>query len=80
MTWLKQHNPAINWKKKEVTFNSKYCRETCLGHSLATFIYSLGYQSKEPLITLPMTNCYYISAAAFYCIVYRKGWTVAVAS
>ena len=27
-----------------------------------------------------MTNCYYISAAAFYRIIYRKGWTVTTAS
>jgi len=27
-----------------------------------------------------MTNCYHVSAAAFYRIAHRKGWTVAVAS
>ena len=43
INWLKQHNPTINWKKREITFNSKYCRETCLGYSLAASIYSLGY-------------------------------------
>jgi len=58
---------------KKVTFNSKYYRETYLGYSLATSIYSLGYQPKEPLITLPITNYHYISAAAFYRIAYRKG-------
>jgi hypothetical protein len=79
MTWLEQHNPAINWKKREVTFNFKYCREICLRHSLTTSIYSLGYQLKEPLITPFITNCHYISAAAFYCIACRKGWTIAAA-
>jgi len=63
-----------------VTFNSNYYRETCLGHSLATFTYSLGYQPKEPLITPPTTNCYYISAAAFYHIARRKSWVVTAAS
>jgi hypothetical protein len=43
INWLKQHNPIINWKKREVTFNSDYYRETCLGHSLAAFTYSPGY-------------------------------------
>ena len=76
MNWLKQYNPIINWKKREVTFNFNYCRETYLGYSLATSTYSPGYQPKEPLITLPITNCYYISAAAFYCIVRRKIWTI----
>jgi len=27
-----------------------------------------------------MTNCYHVSAAAFYCIVRRKSWVVIVAS
>jgi len=80
MNWLEQHNPAIDWKKREVTFNSKYCRETCLGHGLAASIYSPGYQPKEPLITPPTTNCHHVSAPAFYRIARRKGWTVAAAS
>jgi len=63
-----------------VTFNSDYCRETCLGYSLAASTYSLGYQPKEPLITLPTTNCYHVSAAAFYCIARRKSWVVIAAS
>jgi len=62
-----------------VTFNSNYCRETYLGHSLAASTYSLGYQPKEPLITLPITNCYHVSAAAFYCIARRKSWVVTAA-
>ena len=78
INWLKQYNPAIDWKKK--TFNSKYCKETCLRHSLTTFIYSPGYQPKEPLIIPLTTNCHYISAAAFYCMAHKKGWTVTAVS
>ena len=63
-----------------MTFNSNYCRETCLGHSLAVSTYSLGYQPKEPLITLSTTNYYYVSAVAFYYIVQKRGQATAVAS
>jgi len=63
-----------------VTFNSNYCRETCLGHSLAASTYSLGYQPKEPLITPPTTNCYHVSAVAFYRIAQRKSWVIIAAS
>jgi len=63
-----------------VTFNFNYYRETCLGHSLAASTYSLKYQPKEPLITPPITNYYYVSAAAFYHIARRKSWVVTAAS
>ncbi|QRV96463.1 Retrotransposable element Tf2 protein [Ceratobasidium sp. AG-Ba] len=33
MSWLKCHNPAIEWKKGWVTFNSKYCKDNCLHHA-----------------------------------------------
>ncbi|QRV99192.1 Transposon Tf2-11 polyprotein [Ceratobasidium sp. AG-Ba] len=33
MSWLKCHNPAIEWKKGWVTFNSEYCRDNCLHHA-----------------------------------------------
>ncbi|QRV99189.1 Transposon Ty3-G Gag-Pol polyprotein [Ceratobasidium sp. AG-Ba] len=33
MSWLKCHNPAIEWKKGWVTFNSEYCRNNCLHHA-----------------------------------------------
>ena len=69
---LKQHNPTINQKKKEVTFNYKYYRETCLRHSPTTSIYSPGYQPKRPLISPPITSCCYINTITFYRITYRK--------
>ncbi|KEP45803.1 putative Transposon Tf2-1 polyprotein, partial [Rhizoctonia solani 123E] len=29
-SWLKIHNPAIDWKKHELRFNSPHCSENCL--------------------------------------------------
>ncbi|QRV96370.1 Transposon Ty3-G Gag-Pol polyprotein [Ceratobasidium sp. AG-Ba] len=33
MSWLKCHNPTIEWKKGWVTFNSEYCKDNCLQHA-----------------------------------------------
>ncbi|QRV84484.1 Transposon Ty3-G Gag-Pol polyprotein [Ceratobasidium sp. AG-Ba] len=33
MSWLKCHNPAIEWQKGWVTFNLEYCRNNCLHHT-----------------------------------------------
>ncbi|QRV82688.1 Retrotransposable element Tf2 protein [Ceratobasidium sp. AG-Ba] len=33
MSWLKRHNPAINWDKKSLVFSSQYCSEHCLNIS-----------------------------------------------
>ncbi|KDN34722.1 hypothetical protein RSAG8_12196, partial [Rhizoctonia solani AG-8 WAC10335] len=30
MSWLKKHNPTIDWPNKRVTFNSPYCSNTCI--------------------------------------------------
>ncbi|QRV83051.1 Transposon Tf2-1 polyprotein [Ceratobasidium sp. AG-Ba] len=30
MSWLKRHNPAIDWDKKSLVFSSRYCAEHCL--------------------------------------------------
>ena len=30
MPWLKKHNPAINWDKEQISFNSERCTEVCL--------------------------------------------------
>ena len=40
---LNNTTPPLTKKKREVTFNSKYYKETYLGYSLVIFIYSLGY-------------------------------------
>ncbi|QRW25063.1 Transposon Tf2-7 polyprotein [Rhizoctonia solani] len=33
MSWLKLHNPTIDWPNKRITFNSQYCNNTCLSVS-----------------------------------------------
>lgn len=33
MTWLKTHNPAIDWKEDRITFSSTYCATNCLSKS-----------------------------------------------
>ncbi|QRW24773.1 Transposon Tf2-7 polyprotein [Rhizoctonia solani] len=33
MSWLKLHNPTIDWPNKRITFNSHYCNNTCLSVS-----------------------------------------------
>ncbi|QRV84413.1 Transposon Ty3-G Gag-Pol polyprotein [Ceratobasidium sp. AG-Ba] len=33
MSWLKRHNPAIDWDKKSLVFSSRYCSENCLNIS-----------------------------------------------
>jgi hypothetical protein len=30
MSWLRKHNPTIEWSAKRVTFDSSYCSNTCL--------------------------------------------------
>ena len=40
---LNNTTPPLTKKKREVTFNFKYYKETYLGYNLAAFIYSLGY-------------------------------------
>lgn len=29
--WLRHHNPYIDWKANSITFNTRFCHETCLG-------------------------------------------------
>ena len=45
LKWAGLNNTTLllTKKKREVTFNFKYCRETCLGYSLAVSIYFLEY-------------------------------------
>ncbi|QRW03989.1 Transposon Ty3-G Gag-Pol polyprotein [Ceratobasidium sp. AG-Ba] len=33
MSWLKRHNPAIDWDKKSLVFSSRYCSKHCLNIS-----------------------------------------------
>ncbi|QRW23764.1 Transposon Tf2-7 polyprotein [Rhizoctonia solani] len=33
MSWLKLHNPTIDWPNKRITFNSQHCNNSCLSIS-----------------------------------------------
>jgi len=30
MSWLRKHNPTIDWNEKRITFNSEQCTTWCL--------------------------------------------------
>lgn len=63
--WLKKHNPAIDWKKDQLTFSSRECAEECLPGNIHVF----GKHSRVSTAVPPLTNSTpqirEISAAAF---------------
>ncbi|KAI3638678.1 hypothetical protein MIR68_003176 [Amoeboaphelidium protococcarum] len=45
MSWLKQHNPLIDWIQEKVTFNSDFCVINCVVHE--TSVYSNAQSSSS---------------------------------
>src|SRR5882762_1464119 len=69
-TWLREHNPAINWKQRAITFNSSDCFEKgCLRGGKPYTKYTTGRTKHAPSSTLPdrpPVDIAMVSAYAFY--------------
>jgi len=51
MSWLREHNPTINWNNKRITFNSERCTTWCLESSPVAYAVPKEKALEENLIT-----------------------------
>jgi len=51
MTWLREHNPTIDWNDKRITFNSERCTTWCLKSSPVAYAVPEQKALQEDLIT-----------------------------
>jgi len=51
MPWLREHNPAIDWNDKRITFNSERCTTWCLKSSPVAYAVPEDKALEENLIT-----------------------------
>jgi len=51
MSWLREHNPTINWNDKRITFNSERCTTWCLYSSPIAYAVPEEKALEENLIT-----------------------------
>ena len=51
MTWLRKHNPTIDWNDKKITFNDERCMTQCLNSSHVAYAIPEDKALEENLIT-----------------------------
>jgi len=51
MSWLREHNPTIDWNDKRITFNSEQCTTWCLKSSPVAYAVPKDNALEENLIT-----------------------------
>ena len=60
MSWLKDHNPDINWEKSNLKWSSKYCKAHCLRKERG-----LEFITEEELLAEDPDNIF-LTGMAFY--------------
>src|SRR5690606_23295740 len=63
-SWLRRHNPLVDWEMNSVTFKSGYCQAHCLPVRPKTIPAPSPSSSVSP-VKAPVHNIAFVSAAAF---------------